>query len=126
MDDINISIAIGPDGKLLVTGAENPEVVSLPFDGKAAEKASNGPVVEPAPATPTAKTKAKKVGAVAVDDRHPYVICFEGMPLFAASSPMPERLQHMLAKGVAASHFQLLDTRTGEVGQLNIGGPDGK
>ena len=87
---------------------------------KADGSASGTPTVTATPGSsmPTVAAAVGKVGAVAVDAKHPYVVAVSGMPLFCSSSPMPDRLAVLIAAGINPAEVQVLDTRTGSVAML--------
>ena len=122
MDNDEMKIHITEDGQMVISGADgNPtEMHTIAIEGKAAE---HGLPVAPASKEPedsktsasTAKTGVK-VGAVQTDTRHPYVAIVGGVPMFASSGPVPERVKALLLIGVPPEAVQILDVRSGALG----------
>jgi hypothetical protein len=49
------------------------------------------------------------------DERHPYIVFIVGVPVFAASSKIPDRVKAMIVSGLPPQLFRVLDTRDGKV-----------
>lgn len=51
----------------------------------------------------------------AIDARHPFLVHIAGVPVFTASTTLPDRVKAMVQQGVPTCLFQILDTRDGAV-----------
>lgn len=124
----DVKIQIGEGGKMIVYEGGNPtEIVQVPMEGKAAENAGNDTGGEPViPGIPPsvmqgialliATGKSGQIGAVRTDKRHHYVVIVGGVPMFASSSLLPDRLKALMAMGIPMEACMVLDVTNGAIG----------
>jgi hypothetical protein len=116
-----MKIRLSECGKFIATDDDKKsiEVASFPVNGKAAEYASNGPVVSSTPIeAPSVSTQKAASGGVKTTvmptPEYPFAVYLFGVYAFCSKNKAPERLEKMLINGMDPAVVVVIDTRTGE------------